>query len=380
MADPANSPPLTRSSIIDALKLIRNHVHTTPVLTNRTLTRLASTPQSPNALIGTSWEGQTPAAPKIRLWFKCENLQRIGAFKARGAFHSLKRLVQEVGEEDVRACGVVTHSSGNHAQATSLAAKELNIPVTIVMPTISMSTKIAATKGYGAKVIFSGSTSEEREKVVNEVIKETGARFVPPYDHPDIILGQGTLGLEFQEQVERMIADGKTSEKREGLDAIITPCGGGGMLAGVAISCEGTGIRVFGAEASFQGGDDCKRGLAAGKRIESVNTLTIADGLRTPVGVWPWSVINNPTFLEAVYSVTEEQIKVTLRLVMERMKLVVEPSAVVPLAVCLFDEDFRHMVEREGGNEGWDIGVVFSGGNTSMEAIAKMFVEQPEGS
>lgn len=375
MADPANSPLLTRSSIVDALQLISTHVHTTPVLTNSTLTNLASTPQSPTALIGTQWQDQTPAAPKIRLWFKCENLQRVGAFKARGAFHALKRLVQEVGEEDVRARGIVTHSSGNHAQATSLAAKELGIPVTIVMPMISTPTKIAATKGYGAKVLFSGSTSEEREKVVNEVIEETGARLVPPYDHPDIMLGQGTLGLEFQDQVEKMMEVAGAAKRKKGLDAIITPCGGGGMLSGVAISCEGTGISVFGAEPSFQGADDCKRGLAAGKRIETVKTLTIADGLRTPVGAWPWSIISNPAFVKAMYSVTEEQIKAALRLVMERMKVVVEPSAVVPLAVCLFNEDFRHMVEREGGEDGWDIGIVFSGGNTSMEAIAKMFAD-----
>lgn len=251
----------------------------------------------------------------------------------------------------------------------------MGIPVTIVMPMISTPTKIAATKGYGAKVLFSGSTSEEREKVVNEVIEETGARLVPPYDHPDIMLGQGTLGLEFQDQVEKMMEVAGAAKRKKGLDAIITPCGGGGMLSGVAISCEGTGISVFGAEPSFQGADDCKRGLAAGKRIETVKTLTIADGLRTPVGAWPWSIISNPAFVKAMYSVTEEQIKAALRLVMERMKVVVEPSAVVPLAVCLFNEDFRHMVEREGGEDGWDIGIVFSGGNTSMEAIAKMFAD-----
>ena len=278
-------------------------------------------------------------------------------------------------------------NAGNHAQALSLAARTMGIPAYIVMPTISTPSKIAATRGYGAKVIFSGSTSVEREAVVEKVMKETGARLVPPYDHPDIMLGQGTLGIEMQEQVERMIAAGENgwqekcsyaikedgSGERKGLDAIIAPCGGGGMLSGTALSCEGTGITVFGAEPEFEGADDCKRGLEAGKRIESVKTLTIADGLRTPVGAYPWTVIHDRKLVRAMFSVTEEQIKKATRLVLERMKMVVEPSAVVGLAVALFDEDFRRIVEREGGEEGWDLGLVISGGNTSVEAIGKMF-------
>lgn len=231
---------------------------------------------------------------------------------------------------------------------------------------------------------------------MEEEIKKTGAVLIPPYDHPDIVLGQGTLGLEFQEQVESMMGceregkdqvkcsfavDGRTEEndaicrKKIGLDAIITPCGGGGMLSGTALSCEGTGILVFGAEPSFQGADDCKRGLAARERIERVSTLTIADGLRTPVGGIPWDIISNPKMVRGVYSVTEEEIKKALRLVFERMKVVIEPSAAVGLAVALFNEDFRGMVEREAGKEGWDLGVVFSGGNTSMEALAGMFAQ-----
>jgi threonine dehydratase len=259
--------------------------------------------------------------------------------------------------------------TGNHAQALSLAARTMGIPAYIVMPTISTPSKIAATKGYGAKVIFSGSTSVEREAVVAEVVKETGARLIPPYDHPDIILGQGTLGLEMQEQVERMISAGENGwqekcsyavkeggkGKKKGLDAIIAPCGGGGMLSGTALSCEGTGILVFGAEPSFEGADDCKRGLETGSRIEVVKTLTIADGLRTPVGKYPWTIIHDRKLVKRMYSVSEEQIKRAMRLVLERMKMVVEPSAVVGLAVALYNEDFRAMVEREGGEEGWDL-------------------------
>jgi threonine dehydratase len=276
---------------------------------------------------------------------------------------------------------------GNHAQALSLAARTMGIPAIIVMPMISTPSKIAATKGYGAKVIFSGSTSVEREAVVEEVIKETGARLVPPYDHPDIMLGQGTLGLEMQEQVERMIAAGENGwqekcnyainqgekAKRKGLDAIIAPCGGGGMLSGTALSCEGTGIFVFGAEPEFEGADDCRRGLEQGKRIETVKTLTIADGLRTPVGAYPWTVIHDRKLVRAMFSVTEEQIKKAMRLVLERMKIVVEPSAVVGLAVALYNEDFRKIAEKEGGEEGWDLGLVVSGGNVSVEAMGKMF-------
>lgn len=243
------------------------------------------------------------------------------------------------------------------------------------MPTISIPSKINATRGYGATVVFSGSTAPEREAKVGEVVAETGATLVPPYDHPHIMIGQGTTGLEFMQQVEEMqplgAAHGKNGVK--GLDAIIAPCGGGGLLSGTALSAMGTKVTVFGAEPEFEGADDCKRGLAAGKRVEAVKTLTVADGLRTPVGEWPWKVISDKEKVRGVYSVTEEQIVRTLRLVMERMKVVVEPSSVVPLAVVLWNEGFRKLVEEEAGDEGWDIGVVFSGGNVSLEALGKLF-------
>lgn len=242
------------------------------------------------------------------------------------------------------------------------------------MPEISAPGKVAATKGYGANVVFSGSTSVEREAVATRVMAETGATLVPPYDHPDIVLGQGTLGLEFQEQVaDLMDVEGGSGTQKKGLDAIITPCGGGGMLSGVALSCEGTGIRVFGAEPSFQGADDCRRGLAAGKRVESVSTLTVADGLRTPVGAIPWGIIHDRKLVQAVFAVTEAQIAAALRLVLERMKVVVEPSSAVPLAVVLFNEEFRALVEREAGPEGWDVGVVFSGGNVGLDKLGMLF-------
>ncbi|ETS82196.1 hypothetical protein PFICI_07198 [Pestalotiopsis fici W106-1] len=417
MADPSTSPPLTRASVVAAHDLIKPYVHHTPTLTNATLTRLASTPRTEAELAGSEWEekkknkdGSTTtsggAKPIMRLWFKCENLQRIGAFKVRGAFHAIERLKREPGWEAGGGVnrGVVTHSSGNHAQALALAARTNGIPAYIVMPSISPPPKIAATRGYGANVIFSGSTSVEREAVCAQVIQDTGARLVPPYDHPDIVLGQGTLGLELQEDAARMMAeaekeastrspppaDGSGSAKtttpdglmqrgggKKGLDIILAPCGGGGMLSGVALSCEGTGIRVFGCEPSHEGADDAKRGFESpdGRRVEVVKTLTVADGLRTPVGAVPWSVIRERGLVEGFYSVSEVEIKRALRLVLERFKMVVEPSACVPLAVALYNEDFRARIQREYGDGGANVGVVFSGGNLDLEVLAKIVME-----
>ncbi|KAL5348783.1 hypothetical protein ACLOAV_006205 [Pseudogymnoascus australis] len=319
MADP-NSLPLARSSVVAAHTLIAPYIHHTPVLTSTYLSNLASTPRTAAELADTPWAGQPPANPKIRFWFKCENFQKVGAFKARGAFHALLRLVES-----------------NHAQAVSLASATLKIPAHIVMPRISTPAKIAATQSYGARVLFSGSTAPEREAVVADVIASTGATLIPPYDHPHVMIGQGTAGLELQGQVVEAQKEGE---------------GGGGVEWDYH---PGTGIVVFGAEPEFEGADDCKRGLAAGKRIEVVKSLTIGDGLRTPVGAWPW------------------KIKDTLRLVLERMKVVVEPSSVVGLAVALWNEDFRRLVEKEQGEEVWDLGVVFTGGNVNLEGLGKLF-------
>lgn len=267
--------------------------------------------------------------------------------------------------------------TGNHAQALALAARESSIKAHIVMPTISVPQKIAATRGCGATVYFSGSTSVEREAMADKVISETGARLVPPYDHPDIMLGQGTMGIELQEQVAELQSrlDPYAAPSTKGLDAIVAPCGGGGMLSGVALSAEGTGVKVFGAEPSYEGADDGKRGYETGERVAAVSSLTVADGLRTPVGEWPWKVIYEKRLVSGMYSVTEEEIKKAMRLVLERMKVVVEPSACVGLAVALFDEDFREMVEREAGDRGWDLGIVFSGGNVGADAIGRLFSE-----
>ncbi|KAJ4361962.1 hypothetical protein N0V83_010903 [Neocucurbitaria cava] len=370
---PKDTLPLTRESVEAAHKLIQPHIHRTPVLTNTTLSNLASTPQTAEALKGTQWEGQEPAKPKIKLFFKCENFQKIGAFKVRGAFHAVIRLIEEQGIDEVRKRGVVTHSSGNHAQALALAAKTFSIPAHIVMPKISTPSKIAGTQAQGAIVHFSGSTSQEREAVVADVISQTGATLIPPYDDPNIILGQGTLALELQKEASSLLAENAelgvhaaaTTQRR--LDAVITPCGGGGMLSGTAIALHNSGTRVFGAEPSYQGGDDARRGVASNQRITTVKTLTIADGLRTPLGEHTWKIISDKSYVQGLYAVTEQNIKDAMRLVLERMKCFVEPSAVVGLATVLYNEEFRRMVEREGGVEGWNWG------NTTVEAIMKMF-------
>lgn len=250
---------------------------------------------------------------------------------------------------------------GNHAQALALAARENGIPAHVVMPSITIPSKVAATEGYGANVIF--STLTDRLVVAQKVVAETGARLVPPYDHPDIILGQGTMGLELQEQVK-------------GLNGIITPCSGGGMLSGVALSCENTGIKVFGAEPSYQGADDAKRGMEKGERITYVDSMSIADGLRSYLGVYPWGILYERKLVHGMYSVSEEEIKAAMKLILERMKLFVEPSAAVPLAVVLFNEEFRSMIEKESKGNVWDLGIVLSGGNTTTDGVISLFSKQ----
>lgn len=186
------------------------------------------------------------------------------------------------------------------------------------------------------------------------------------------------MGLEIESEVQELLTQDKTLgiNGKTGPDAVIAPCGGGGMLSGISIALHPTPIRVFGAEPSFQGADDARRGVESGQRVTSVKTLTIADGLRTPLGNYTWDIISNKAYVEGMYAVTEKNIKDALRLVLERMKCFVEPSAVVGLATILYNEDFRRMVEKEAGKEGWNIGVVFSGGNTTIEAIMKMFAEE----
>ncbi|CAG7991598.1 unnamed protein product [Penicillium salamii] len=333
MADESTCAPLTRASVFNAHEIIKSRIHKTPVLTSRFLNQLASTEQGTDA------------------------------FKARGAFHAIEKLKQEPGwlENDGAKKGVVCFSAGNHAQAIALAARESQITAHIVMPETSSPVKIQSVREYGANLTLCGRF--EREACAAETMAKTGARLIPPFDHPDVILGQGTAALELQEEVKE-------------LNAIVSPCSGGGLLAGTALSCEGTGIRVYGAEPEFEGADDGRRGFLSGERVTHVKSNTIADGLMGKLGVLPWEIIYERRLVDMMYAVTEENILDAMKLIFERLKLVVEPAAAVPLAVVLYNEEFRGMVEREAGEKGWDVGIILSGGNVGVGRISDLFARK----
>ncbi|MFO0570339.1 MAG: pyridoxal-phosphate dependent enzyme [Polyangiaceae bacterium] len=307
-------------AILTAQKTIAPHAHATPVLTSTTLNRLAGR----------------------KLYLKCENLQKVGAFKIRGALNAVLRL-----PEDVARRGVVTHSSGNHAQALALAAKTRGIPAHVVMPEGSTRVKRDAVLGYGARIVSCEPTLEARERTAREVADETGATLIPPYDHPDVIAGQGTVALELLEQVPE-------------LDAVIAPIGGGGLASGIAIALKARapGTLVFGAEP--QGADDAARSKAKGELLPQTDPRTIADGLRAGLGELTWPIIRDR--VDRIFTVSDTEIVGAMRLVMERMKLVVEPSGVVSVAVALSD------VVRSMPGLG-RVGVVISGGNVDLGAL-----------
>jgi threonine dehydratase/serine racemase len=310
----------TLADVRAAAERIRGIVHRTPVMTSETLDRLSGR----------------------RLFFKCENLQKVGAFKYRGATNAVRKLT------DAQAArGVVTHSSGNHAQALALAARVRGVPAYIVMPRTAPAVKKAAVEGYGGKVTLCEPNLAAREEAAAKLVAETGATLIPPFDHPDVIAGQGTAVLELLEEVPD-------------LDAVITPVGGGGLLSGCAIAARELkpGIRVFGAEPS--GADDAARSKAAGQWQPQTSPDTIADGLLTSTGELTWPVIRD--LVDRVFTVTDDEIRAAMRLVWERMKLIVEPSGAVGAAVAL-SEPFR---ATAGARR---VGVVFSGGNVSLDKL-----------
>jgi len=306
------------ASIRAAAERIKDIVHRTPVVTSGTFDRLAGR----------------------RVYFKCENLQKVGAFKYRGATNAILKLT------DAQAArGVVTHSSGNHAQALALAARVRGIPAYIVMPRTAPSVKKAAVEGYGGKITFCEPTLAAREEAAARLVKETGATLIPPFDHPDVIAGQGTAALELLEDVPD-------------LDAVVVQVGGGGQIAGWCIAARGvkSSIRVFGSEPA--GADDAARSKAKGEWLPQTSPSTIADGLLTSTGELTWPVIRDQ--VERIITVTDDEIRSTMRFVWERMKLVVEPSGVVGAAAVL-TEEFKRM---EGITK---VGIVFSGGNVSLD-------------
>jgi threonine dehydratase len=274
------------------------------------------------------------------LFFKCENLQRVGAFKFRGAMNAVAKL-----DDETAARGVVTHSSGNHAQALALAAKIRGIPAHIVMPTNAPEVKRQAVLGYGANVIPCEPTQAARESTAARVVAETGGTLVPPYDHPDVIAGQGTIALEL-------------FATHPALDAVIVPVGGGGMISGIALAYRELAphVRVIGAEPLDA--DDASRSKGAGVLVPQTGTHTVADGLRTSLGALTWPVVRD--VVHRIETVKEEAIVAAMRLVFERMKLVIEPSAAVGVAVALGGA-LRDDEKR--------VGVVLCGGNVDLDAL-----------
>jgi threonine dehydratase len=278
-----------------------------------------------------------------RVFFKCENLQRGGAFKIRGAANLVLSLSPEA-----LSHGVVAYSSGNHAQATAIAAKYVGVQATIVMPEDAPQSKLEATRAHGARVVTYNRFKDSREAIAQSLLKETGATLVPPFDHPMIMAGQGTAALELLKDTGP-------------LDAIITPVGGGGLLAGCATIAKAvdSGIRVFGAEPD--GANDTFLSMLAGTRV-AVHPDTIADGLRAPKpGELTFPVIQE--LAERILTVSEDEIRAAVKFVLLRLKILVEPSAAVPVAAVLF---------RKIPREIKSIGVVLSGGNVDFEDLTKM--------
>jgi len=301
-----------------AAERIRPYAHRTPVLTCSSLDTMAG----------------------AELFFKCENLQKVGAFKFRGAANTVFSL-----SEKEASAGVATHSSGNHAQALALAARLRGVPAHIVMPENSPKVKVAAVRGYGARIVFCAPTQKDREQTLERVVAETGATFIHPYNNPGIIAGQGTCALELLEQVSD-------------LDLVMAPVGGGGLLSGTALSCHylRPDVRVIAGEP--KGADDAFRSLRDGRIYPSENPQTVADGLRTSLGTLTFPIIRR--YVERIVTVEEESIVAAMRHVWERMKVLIEPSAAVPLAAIL-----------EGGIEtgGKRIGIILSGGNVDLDSL-----------
>jgi len=305
-----------------AARRLHGVANRTPVVTSRTV----------NGLVG------------AEVFFKCENLQRGGAFKFRGAYNRLVCL-----SPDERARGIVAFSSGNHAQGVALAARELGIPATVVMPTDVPSLKMQATLGYGAQVVTYDRLTEDREAIATRLADERGLTLVPPYNHPLIMAGQGTAALELVEAVDR-------------LDWLLMPVGGGGLLSGCTIAATGLapGIKVVGVETHTS--DDWVQSLRAGHPIHIPPPYTIADGIRTQQpGSLTFPIVQ--ALAHGVLSVSDDEVKDAMRLMLLRLKLLVEPTGAVPVALLLSGRlDLR----------GQRVGVIVSGGNADAALVAEI--------
>ncbi len=322
-ASPDKTPAgsiITLDEVRDAAATVGERIHRTPVLTCRTLDLMSGR----------------------ELYLKCENFQKGGSFKIRGASNAIWKL-----PEDQARRGVVTHSSGNHAQALSIAARQRSIPAYIVMPSNAPRVKRAAAESHGSNIQTCEPTQAAREAAAAELLAETGGVLIPSYDHPHIVAGQGTIALELIEQVEH-------------LDAIIAPVGGGGMLAGVALAAKALNpnLRIFGAEPV--GADDAARSLACGERITEQQPQTIADGLKMTLGIHTWPPIRE--HVDAIFTVTDQQIIDAMQLIWQRVKIIVEPSASVGVAAAMSDA----LAEYDDVKR---IAVVLSGGNVDLDRL-----------
>ena len=278
-----------------------------------------------------------------RVFFKCENLQRGGAFKIRGASNLILSLPPEA-----LARGIVTYSSGNHAQATNIAARHVGARATIVMPEDAPRSKMESTRAYGATVVTYNRHSQSREAIAATILKETGGTLVPPFDHPMIMAGQGTAALELLSETGP-------------LDALITPVGGGGLLSGCATIAKDLNpdMRVFAGEP--EGANDTYLSMQAGQQVTVAHPNTIADGLRSPrPGDLTFPVVQQ--FVERVILVTDDEIRATVKFLLLRLKILVEPSGAVPAAAVLF-----HKLPPQIRS----VGVVLSGGNVDFEELAR---------
>ncbi len=333
--------PVTVEDVQAARARISQYVNLTPVLTSATMDRLAGEAQGKMS--------DTNTHDPTRLFFKCENFQKTGSFKCRGAHNAVFSL-----DEATALRGVVTHSSGNHAQAVALAAKNRCIKATIVMPNTAPAIKKAGVLGYGASVVECENSM--RQQTADETCVETGGLFIHPSNEPKVIAGQGTLGLELLEQVQ-------TSDEKCPLDAIIVPLGGGGLISGICAAAKGMypEIKIYGAEP--ERADDSYRSKQTGKICHhgENGASTIADGLRTTLGTNTFLYVRD--FVDEVFLVSEQDIVNGMKLAYERMKIVIEPSAGTGIAVALS----KHFWKRTGLPKGARVGIIICGGNIDFK-------------
>lgn len=311
----------TYDDVIKAHERVRPYIHRTPVLTSSFM----------NDLTG------------AELFFKCENFQKAGAFKVRGACNAVFGL-----DEEKAQIGVATHSSGNHALSLSYAAGRRGIPCTVVMPRTAPEAKKAAVRGYGGTIVECEPSTSSREAVFAEVVAKSGAEFVHPYNDPRVIAGQGTCSKELVEDIE-------------GLDAVIAPIGGGGMVSGTCLTLSNIApqIKIYAAEP--KNADDAYRSFKAGHIIADDAPSTIADGLKVPLKELTWHFVSN--HVEDILVATEQEIIDAMYLTWQRMKIVMEPSCAVPLATIIKNKEIF---------AGKRVGVIVTGGNVDLNKLPWM--------